>query len=146
MSTIFAIIHNTFTKGDFHLKEACKIQRNKKSGNDGIKDSYFHMLTAGVSAFKVLSLKFRKYRFNDISYIIKKGSDQQILFFYASLLFIYHVSIHNGEQDFRILNIIRRNLKKIAVHNNHIREFALFQRTQLMISSVNKGRTHCIGF
>ena len=30
------------------------------------------MLTAGVSAFKVLSLKFRKYRFNDISYIIKK--------------------------------------------------------------------------
>ena len=46
MSTIFAIIHNTFTKGDFHLKEACKIQRNKKSGNDGIEDSYFHMLTA----------------------------------------------------------------------------------------------------
>ena len=32
------------------------------------------MLTAGVSAFKVLSLKFRKYRFNDISYIIKKGA------------------------------------------------------------------------
>ena len=30
------------------------------------------MLTARVSAFKVLSLKFRKYRFSDISYIIKK--------------------------------------------------------------------------
>ncbi len=46
---------------------------HKKSGNDGIKDSYFHMLTARVSAFKVLSLKFRKYRFNDISYIIKNA-------------------------------------------------------------------------
>ena len=46
---------------------------NKKSGNDGIKDSYFHMLTTRVSAFKVLSLKFRKYRFNDISYIIRKS-------------------------------------------------------------------------
>ena len=31
------------------------------------------MLTARVSAFKVLSLKFRKYRFSDISYIIKKN-------------------------------------------------------------------------
>ena len=54
----------------FHVR--VKSLHYKKSGNDGIKDSYFHMLTARVSAFKVLSLKFRKYRFNDISYIINK--------------------------------------------------------------------------